>query len=137
VTLLGNNINTTQKNIETITDASKEVHILISHHQNVGQNHNIKMGKKSSENVVQFKYLRMAVANQNFILEKIKRKLNLDTSCYHSVRSLLIPRMPSKVYRIIILPVDLYVCETWSLTLREGHRLRVSENRMLRIFEPK
>jgi hypothetical protein len=37
-----------------------------------------------------------------------------------------------------ILPVILYGCETWSLTLREEHRLRVSENRVLRgIFAPK
>jgi hypothetical protein len=36
------------------------------------------------------------------------------------------------------LPVVLYGCETWSLTLREGHRLRVSDNRVLRrIFGPK
>jgi hypothetical protein len=32
----------------------------------------------------------------------------------------------------IILPVDLYGCETWSLTLREGHRLVVFENSVLR-----
>jgi hypothetical protein len=39
---------------------------------------------------------------------------------------------------IIILPVVLYACETWHLTLREEHRLRVFENRVLRrIFEPK
>jgi hypothetical protein len=38
----------------------------------------------------------------------------------------------------IILPLVLYGCETWSLTLREGHRLRVFENRVLtRIFGPK
>jgi hypothetical protein len=38
----------------------------------------------------------------------------------------------------IILPVVLYECETWSLTLKEGHRLRVFENRVLRrIFGPK
>ena len=40
--------------------------------------------------------------------------------------------------RTIILPVVLYECETWSLTLREGHRMRVFENRVLRrIFGPK
>jgi hypothetical protein len=39
--------------------------------------------------------------------------------------------------KTIILPVDLYGCETWSLTLREEHRLRVFENRVLRIFGPK
>jgi hypothetical protein len=37
-----------------------------------------------------------------------------------------------KKYRIIILSVVLYGCETWSLTLREEHRLRVFENRVLR-----
>ena len=37
-----------------------------------------------------------------------------------------------KIYRTIILPVVLYGCETWSLTLREEHRLRVLENRVLR-----
>jgi hypothetical protein len=38
----------------------------------------------------------------------------------------------------MILPVILYGCETWSLTLREEHRLRVFENRVLRrIFGPK
>jgi hypothetical protein len=43
-----------------------------------------------------------------------------------------------KIYRTIILPVVLYGCETWSLTLREEHRLRVFENRVLsRIFGPR
>jgi hypothetical protein len=37
-----------------------------------------------------------------------------------------------KICKIIILPFVLYGCETWSLTLREGHRLRVFENRVLR-----
>jgi hypothetical protein len=43
-----------------------------------------------------------------------------------------------KKYRTIILPVVLYGCETWSLTLREERRLRVFENRVLRrIFGPR
>jgi hypothetical protein len=43
-----------------------------------------------------------------------------------------------KIYRTIILPVVLYGCETWSLTLREERRLRMFENRELRrIFGPK
>ena len=43
-----------------------------------------------------------------------------------------------KIYITIILPVVLYGCETWSLTLREESRLRVFENRILRrIFGPK
>jgi hypothetical protein len=44
----------------------------------------------------------------------------------------------SKIYKTVILPVVLYGCVTWSLTLREEHRLRVFENRVLRrIFGPK
>jgi hypothetical protein len=43
-----------------------------------------------------------------------------------------------KIYKTIILPVVLYGCETWSLTLKEEHRLRVFENRVLSIiFGPK
>jgi hypothetical protein len=37
-----------------------------------------------------------------------------------------------KIYKTIILPVVLYGCETWSLTLREEHRVRMCENRVLR-----
>jgi hypothetical protein len=42
------------------------------------------------------------------------------------------------MYKTINSPVVLYGCETWSLILREEHRLRVHENRVLRrIFAPK
>jgi hypothetical protein len=42
------------------------------------------------------------------------------------------------MYKMIILPVLLYGCETWSLTLREDHRLTMIENRVLRRgFGPK
>jgi hypothetical protein len=37
-----------------------------------------------------------------------------------------------RIYKTIILPVVLYGCETWSLTVREEHRLRVFEKRVLR-----
>jgi len=64
-------------------------------------------------------------------------------ACYHSVQNLVSSKLLSKninikIYRIIILPIVLYGCETWSLTLREERRLRVFENRVLRrIFWPK
>ena len=52
--------------------------------------------------------------------------------------SLLSKNLKVKICRTIILPVILYGCETWSLTLREERRLRVYENRVLRrIFGPK
>jgi hypothetical protein len=42
------------------------------------------------------------------------------------------------IYRTIILPLSLYECKTWSVTLREEHRLEVFENWVLRdIFGPK
>ena len=52
--------------------------------------------------------------------------------------SLLSKNLKIKIYRTIILPVVLYECGTWSLTLREERRLRVFENRVLRrVFGPK
>ena len=52
--------------------------------------------------------------------------------------SFLSKNLKIKIYRTIILPVVLYGSETWSLTLREEHRLRVFENRVLRrMFGPK
>jgi hypothetical protein len=51
--------------------------------------------------------------------------------------SLLSTNIKVKIYRTIILSV-FYGCETWCLTLREEHKLRVFENRVLRrIFGPK
>jgi hypothetical protein len=72
----------------------------------------------------------------------MKSRLNSGNACYHSVQNLLSFRLISKklkikIYKTEILPVVLYGCETWSLTLGEGHRLRVCENRVLRkIFGP-
>ena len=81
--------------------------------------------------------------NENFLHEEIKSRLKSGNAYYHSVQILLSSCLLStnikiKIYRNIILPVVLYGFETWSLTLREKHRLRVFENRMLRrIFGPK
>jgi len=63
-------------------------------------------------------------------------------ACYHSAQnhlssSLLPKNLKIKIYRTIILPIVLYGCETWLLTLREELRLRVFENRVLRrVFGP-
>jgi hypothetical protein len=79
----------------------------------------------------------------NFLVNDIHQNFEVGNSCYYSVKNLLSSRLLSKnlkikVYRNIILPVVLYGCETWSLTLRKESRLRVFENGMLRrIFEPK
>jgi hypothetical protein len=85
----------------------------------------------------------MTVTNQNLIQEEVKRRLNLGNACYHSVQNLLSARLLSKnlkirIYKTIILPLVQYVCETWSLTSREKHRLRVFANKVQRrIFGPK
>ena len=80
------------------------------------------------------------LTNQNSLQEEIKSRLKSGNACYHSVQNLLSSSLLSKNLKIktIILPVVLYGCETWSLTLREEHRLRVFQNRVLRrIFGPK
>jgi hypothetical protein len=77
------------------------------------------------------------------IYTEMERRLDYGNDCYHSVQNLLSYRLLSKnvkirIYKNIILPVVLYGCETWSLTLREEHKLRLFENRVLRkIFAPK
>jgi hypothetical protein len=135
VNLLGGNIDTIKKNVETLIDASKEVglevnvektkYMLLSRHQNVGQNRDIKLANKPFENLSQLKNLGTTVTNQNFTQEEIKRRLKSGNACYHSVQNLLSSRLLSKhlkigIYKTIMLPVVLYGCETWSLTLRRN-----------------
>ena len=61
-----------------------------------------------------------------------------DVSKIISTRNITLKKLKIKIYRSIILPVVLYGCETWSLTLREERRLRVFENRVLRrVFGPR
>ncbi|PNF14569.1 hypothetical protein B7P43_G13279 [Cryptotermes secundus] len=66
-------------------------------------NQDIKIGKTCFANVAQFRYFGTTIRNRNVIEEEIKRTLNSGNAC-----------------------------ETWSLTLRVEHRLRVFENRVLR-----
>jgi hypothetical protein len=85
--------------------------------------------------------LETTLTNQNDIHDEIKSRLNSGTACYYSVQNLFSFRLISKnlkikIYKTVIFAM--YGCETWSLTLRKEHRLRVSENRVLRrIFGPK
>jgi hypothetical protein len=132
----------TEIGIEANVDKTK--YMVMSQDQNAGQNRNINIDNKSLERVEKFKYLGTTLTNRNFIHEEIKIRLMSGNACYHSVQNLfcssLLPKnIKMKIYRTVVLPVIvLYGCETWSLTLREEHRLRVFENRVLRkIFVPK
>jgi hypothetical protein len=80
--------------------------------------------------VSQCKYLGTTVINQNLIQEEIKRKLNCGNAWYHLVQDLLSSHLLLKdinirIYESIILSAVLYGCGTWSLILREEHRLKM------------
>jgi len=103
----------------------------------------VRIDNNTFERVEEFKYLGTTLTHQNSIPEEIKSRWRLGNACYHSVQNLLSSRLLSKnlkikIYRTLILPVVLYGCETWSMTLREERKLKVFENMVLRrIFGPR
>jgi hypothetical protein len=95
--------------------------MLMSRHQNIGQNNNTKTANRSFENVAQLKCLETTVTTRNLIYEEIKSRLNLGNACCHSDLNILLSRLLSKklkmkIYITTIFPVVLYWCETSSLT---------------------
>ncbi|KAJ4426285.1 hypothetical protein ANN_27097 [Periplaneta americana] len=97
----------------------------------------MKITSQLMDAVEKFKYLGATVKNINDTQEEIKHRINMGNACYYSVEKLLSSSLLSKnlkvrTYKTVILPVVLYGCETWTLILREEHRLRVFENKVLR-----
>ncbi|KAJ4427756.1 hypothetical protein ANN_25409 [Periplaneta americana] len=147
VNMSGENPHMIRENAEILLEASKEIglevnpvktkYMIMSRDQNIVRNGNIKIGDLSFEEVEKFKYLGATVTNINDTWEEIKRTINMGNACYYSVEKLLSSSLLSKnlkvrIYKTVILPVVLYGCETWTLTLREEQRLKVFENKVLR-----
>jgi hypothetical protein len=87
--------------------------------------------------MAKYKYLGTTATDTNCMHEELNGRIHSENACYHSVQSLLSSCLLSadvkvKIYNTIILPVVLYGCETWSVTLRKEHLLRVFEIRVLR-----
>ncbi|KAJ4444314.1 hypothetical protein ANN_06106 [Periplaneta americana] len=148
--MLGENPQTIRENIEVLLEASKAIglevnpektqYMIMSRDQNTGhekyKNGNIKIGDLSFEKVEKFKYLGATVTNIYDTREEIKRRINMGNACYWVEKllssSLLPKNLKVRIYKTVILPVVLYGCETWTLTLRKEQRLRVFENKVLR-----
>jgi hypothetical protein len=93
--------------------------MLLSRHQNVGQNRDIKIANRSFGKCVIVQLFGDDSNKPKFDSGGIKRRLNSGNACYHSVQALLSSRQLSKNLKVricniqyIILPVVLYGCET-------------------------
>jgi hypothetical protein len=131
---LGGSVHTVKEKAEALVVATKEIglevnadktkYMVMSRERNAGRNDSVNIANIFIERVENYKYLGTTLTDQNSIQEEIKSRLKLGNACYHSVQNLLSRRLlpknlKIKIYRSVILPMVLYECETWSLTLRK------------------
>jgi hypothetical protein len=108
-----------------VASQSNKKYMIMFRHPNSEQNQKIRIANESFENVAKFKYLWLTLRNQNDIHDEIKSRINSGNACYYPVQHFLSSCLTSKnlkikIYKTVILPVVLYGCETWSLTLGGG-----------------
>jgi hypothetical protein len=87
--------------------------MLLSHHQNAGQNHDLKIDNRCFENVAQFRYLGTTTTNQNLIQEETKRRLNSGNACYHAVQNLVFSSAVQKLKNKNILNYNFACGSVW------------------------
>jgi hypothetical protein len=103
VNILVKSINTARKSTKALLEASREVglevttektkYMVVTRHQNVGQDYNLLIANKCFESMTKFKYLETAVKHQSCIHEEIKSRLNSRIAWYHSVQNPLSSRL--------------------------------------------
>jgi hypothetical protein len=129
--MLGESVRIIKKNTEALLVDSKENgldvnvdktnYMVMSRDQNAGRRHTIKIDNSSFEKVELFKLLfrkKSGADRSQEMLAIIRCKVFCFPVCYPKIKKI-------KIYRSIFLPAVLYGFETWSLTLREEHGLRV------------
>jgi len=147
VNILGGSIHTPKENAGALVAATREMglegsadktkYIVMSRDPSAGRIDSVKIDNTIFERVEEFNYLGTTLTGQNSIADEIKSRLKSGNACCHSVQNRLTSKLLSKnlkikIYRTVILPVVLYGCETWWLTLREERELRVFEKMVLR-----